>query len=331
MISILLPVFNAEAFLTDCIQSILNQSYTEWELIAINDHSTDHSLSILSAFAQKDTRIKFYTNPSKGIISALRLAFKESQGQFISRMDADDLMAPDKLLLMQQALSEKGLGYVCTALVKYFSAKPLGNGYQKYQDWLNQLSLHQTNFSEIYKECVIPSPCWMIHRQDLIDCGAFVPNDYPEDYDLCFRFYEQKMKLLSVPKVLHFWRDYPTRTSRTDERYAKPQFLEIKIRYFLRIDYDSSRPLFLWGAGRKGKFLAKILQAQQIPFYWISNNKQKTGKHIYNVLLQSFDFLQNIENPQIIIAIAGATGQKEVLKFLKVHNFLPIHHYYFFS
>jgi len=56
------------------------------------------------------------------------------------------------------------------------------------------LTAKGNNFQEIYKECVIPSPCWMIYRTDMDKCQAFLPNRYPEDYDLCFRFYENGMR-----------------------------------------------------------------------------------------------------------------------------------------
>ncbi len=331
MISILLPVFNAAAYLSDCLQSILDQSDRHWELVAVNDQSTDRSLEILEVFAQKDARIRVFSTQEKGIIPALRLAFAQAQGQLITRMDADDLMATDKLARLRQALETAGSGHVCTNLVKYFSATNVGNGYQKYQDWLNRLSLVATNFTEIYKECVLPSPSWMVYRQDLIACGAFVPNDYPEDYDLCFRFYAQGLKVVSVPKVLHFWRDYPTRTSRTDERYAKPQFLDLKVRYFLQLEYNAARPLFLWGAGRKGKYLAKLLQARDIPFHWICNNPQKTGKHIYGVLLRNFDALAEATQPQLIVAVANPEDQIEIKNYLTLQDLFPLQHYYFFN
>ena len=83
---------------------------------------------------------------------------------------------------------------MATGLVKYFSETTLGDGYQKYEQWLNQLTLENRNFEDIYKECVIPSPAWMCHRDDLDNCGGFAQQQYPEDYDLCFRFYKNKLK-----------------------------------------------------------------------------------------------------------------------------------------
>lgn len=157
MISVLMPVRNAGPYLSACVQSILDQSYTNWELIAVNDHSADDSAEILKEYALKDSRIKWFNNAGRGIIDGLRMAYAKSQGNILTRMDADDLMSADKLDCMHGLLKQVGQGHLVTAYVEYFSANELGEGYQKYAEWLNQLSEQGNNFQEIYKECVIPS------------------------------------------------------------------------------------------------------------------------------------------------------------------------------
>jgi len=328
-ISILLPVYNAGLFLEDCLQSILQQTFTRWELLAVDDFSTDNSADILQAFAKNDSRIQFFSNTQKGIIPALRLAFAQSSGQYITRMDADDRMLPQKLEQLHHALQTNGKGSVATGLVRYFSESELGGGYQKYEQWINRLTRDERNFEEIYKECVIPSPCWMLHRSDLELCGAFQPNRYPEDYDLAFRFYEQQLKVVGVPEVLHEWRDHPTRTSRTDPTYANPQYFELKLHYFLRLDYDQNRPLVLWGAGSKGKAVAKKLQASDVPFHWICETPGKIGKHIYGQHMQSPAVLPQLQRPQILIAVSAPDGQQEIQAFLDEHHFENMEDYFF--
>lgn len=315
-----MPVKNAEPFLSDCLQSILAQTEQSWELIAINDHSTDESGHILEAFAKKDTRIKVYHNEGAGIIAALRLAFAKCTGQLISRMDADDLMMPEKLAALKHILIQKGKKHLATAGVEYFSAQGIGEGYRKYADWLNQLTEQHNNFQDIYKECVIPSPCWMLWREDLERCGAFKSERYPEDYDLCFRFYQAGLQVVGHPAVLHRWRDYPTRTSRTDEHYADNRFLDLKLHYFLKLDHQVKRPLVLWGAGKKGKLLAQQLIQHDAPFHWICNNKNKIGKSVYGQILKDIPAILDLEYPQTIVAVAGDTTQQEIAIFMQKHN-----------
>src|SRR5690606_34929061 len=265
----------------------LNQSYTNWELIIVDDNSSDTSYDVVKSYAQKDNRIKLLKNEGSGIIDALRLAFEHSSGIYMTRMDSDDVMTTDKLEVLATNLLQHGKGHLAVGLVNYFGEEGISDGYARYERWLNALTKEGNNYAEIYKECVIPSPCWMVHRDDLLACDAFNPNRYPEDYDLTFRFYGQNLKCLPCDKIIHHWRDYATRTSRTHEHYAQNYFLDIKLQYFLQLDYDASRTLTVWGAGFKGKRIAKLLKKNKIPFIWICNNPKKIGKHIYNLELQS--------------------------------------------
>jgi len=328
-ISILMPVKNAGPYLADCLNSIINQTESNWELIAVNDLSTDSSLNILNEYANKEKRIKVFTNSGQGIIDALRLAYANSSGNLITRMDADDLMAADKLQLLKQKLIVLGQGYLAIGLVKYFANAPLGNGYKKYEAWLNKLTKNQNNFSEIYKECVIPSPCWMVYKSDLEKCEAFKPNHYPEDYDLCFRFYKNKLKVVGVNKILHHWRDYPTRTSRTDEHYEDNRFLNIKLHYFLQLDYEENKTLALWGAGKKGKFIAKHLIKNNIEFKWLSNNSKKIGKQIYDVLVENCKHSINNQQ-QYLVAVAQTQAQINITEQLKKQSLQQVIDYFFF-
>ena len=120
-ISILIPFRNCEKYVASCFESILSQSEPNWEIIAINDHSHDSSLKIVNEFSAHDPRIQVYSNNGEGIISALRLAYSKSTGDLITRMDADDLMSPNKLKLLKSKLIETGKGFVSTGLVKYIA------------------------------------------------------------------------------------------------------------------------------------------------------------------------------------------------------------------
>lgn len=328
MISILMPVFNTADYLHECLDSILKQSETNWELLAINDFSTDNSKQILEHYAAQDTRIQVFDNTEKGIIPALRLAYDKSSGEYITRMDSDDMMSHDKLFELKKLLETSGEGSLSTGAVKYFSADILGEGYKRYEQWLNDL--REQRYPEIYKECVIPSPCWMAHRTTVDQCGAFKSNRYPEDYDLCFRFYHQQVTVKYSPKTLHYWRDRPTRVSRTGKNYADNAFLELKLYYFLKIETVSDRPLILWGAGKKGKTLAKLLIKYQQEFIWVTNNPRKQVIPIYDKKLQPIEAISTLSQPQIIIAIANASEQQQVSYYLNEKGLQERKNYTFF-
>ncbi len=317
LVSILMPVKNAESYLADCLNSILDQSYQNWELIAVDDQSTDRSRSILKEYSSKDKRIQLMENQGSGIISALRTAYALSNGALIHRMDADDLMPKNKVNLLVSKSIRSGKGAVVTGKVAYFAEGGVSDGYKKYEQWLNSMVDEKNHWDQIYKECVIASPAWMIHREDLDKCGAFEMNRYPEDYDLVFRFYEKGLKVETVDEVIHEWRDHSERTSRNNEHYQANSFFALKLHYFLKLDRNNQRPLLVWGAGPKGKRLARMLKEQQIAFKWISNNPNKHGKEIYGQLMRSFKELIELENPQVIITVAQRNAKKEIVSFLE--------------
>ncbi len=330
LVTILTPFKNTEAFLPACLDSILLQTYTNWELILIDDHSTDTSLSIAKIFASKDIRIKVYKNKGKGIIDALQLGYSKASGAYLTRMDSDDIMTADKLDVLVHNLMKHGRGHIAIGQVSYFSESGINPGYKNYEQWINSLTANGTNFSEIYKECVIPSPCWMIHRDDFEAAGGFNASTYPEDYDLTFRLYKKGFKTIACNKIIHLWRDYSYRSSRTQANYSQLSLLKIRITYFLKLDYKPERPLVIWGAGNKGKFIAKRLVQEKIPFYWICDNPKKINKSIYGVVLQHFNTLASIKNPQSIVAVANPKAQQEINAYFKAKKLVSMQDYYFF-
>ena len=330
-VSILIPVRNGEQFLEECLKSIIDQTYTDWELIVVNDHSTDGTEKILESYSKEDNRISYFNNKGKGIIDALKLAYSKSSGELITRMDADDIMMPNKIELMADKLQEKGKGFVAVGLVEYFAENAVGEGYSYYQEWLNKLTVSETNFEELYRECVVPSPSWMVWQTDFEKLGKFDSEIYPEDYELCFRMYSAGLKIAGIPEIIHRWRDYSTRTSRTDANYADNFFLPLKMKYFFQIHRDTNRPLVIWGAGKKAKEVAKHLIEINEEFDWATNNPNKIGKDIYGNILISDQEVLSIENPQILIAIRNKADANQIKKELDSKNLTPNSDYFFLS
>lgn len=329
MISILIPFYNAAPYLHDCIDSILQQSESNWEIIAINDGSTDTGYEILQSYQKRDSRIQCYQAHGKGIIAALNQAYSLSSGKYITRMDADDVMEPCKLFELKSILDESSQPLVATGLVRYFSDETLGHGYQRYENWLNTLLQSNQPYHDIYKECVIPSPCWMIHREHLDHVGAFDSPVYPEDYDLCFRFYKAGYKIVASQKVLHNWRDYPERTSRNDPRLQDQGFLELKLNYFQELELNTDDSVTLWGAGNKGKNLAQIMIEQNLDFRWVCNNPNKVDQTIYGVTIESPAIIEE-STQKTIVAVSQYGAKSKIESFFQNNQLIQNKDYYYF-
>jgi len=330
LISIITPFKNTSAFLPEMLDSVIAQSYSNWEILLVDDHSVDNSYQIVSDYSQKDARIKLYRNSGQGIISGLRTAYVHSCGTYVTRMDSDDIMTPQKLEVLLTSLLRNGPGHIAMGQVQYFSEQGVGPGYKNYEDWLNRLTAKGENYLELYKECVIPSPCWMLSREDFDLCGGFNVDLYPEDYDLVFRFYKHDMKCIPCDEVLHLWRDYSSRTSRTDENYADHTFIDLKLKYFLELHLDSNKSLVVWGAGKKGKRTAKTLVEKNIPFTWICDNPKKIGKQIYGQHMVHVNVLEDMNNFQNIVTVANPIAQKEIKKFFGDKGKKSMKDYFFF-
>ena len=170
-----------------------------------------------------------------------------------------------------------------------------------------------------------------LHKDDFDAVGAFNPLIYPEDYDLCFRFYRQQLKVIGIDYVLHHWRDRSNRISRTWEEYKDNRYFDLKLRFFYELDRDRSRPLILWGAGRNGKDMAKLLQSYKDTFYWVCDNERKIGKDIYDVRMQHYQDIPSISNPQIMIVVSSPDGKKEIQQLLDSWGKQTVTDYWFFA
>jgi len=103
-VSIIIPCYNAEKYIAETIQSVVNQTYTNWELIIINDGSTDSSLNIIKEFADRDSRISFIDKKNSGVSDSRNKGIEKSNGDFIAFLDADDVWFENNLDIKINAL-----------------------------------------------------------------------------------------------------------------------------------------------------------------------------------------------------------------------------------
>lgn len=284
IISILMPVKNAGPWLEECLLSIQNQGLNQWELIAVNDHSKDKSLAILNDFKSRDERIIVLDNPGNGIVDALNTALNKSSGNYITRMDADDVMPQNKLQLFYEAV-QLHPNSIVTGKVKYFSKNPVSKGYLEYEQWLNERCEKEDHWKWIYRECVIASANWLAPKEAV----AINEGIYPEDYQLTLKWYAEHRQIKSLKEVTHLWREHPKRTSRNSKYYQQEAFFELKLRHFLNTDRDESRPIMVMGKNQKAKLIQRFLKRQNIHYIPVDL------EHLYR--------FAEVENPQILSAV----------------------------
>ncbi len=114
MVSVIVPVYNAQASIRRCVESVLNQGYTDFELLLVNDGSTDISGDICEEYARKDGRIRVIHKENTGVSDSRNRGLKEARGQFIQFLDSDDWITPDATTLMVRSALESGCDMVIT-------------------------------------------------------------------------------------------------------------------------------------------------------------------------------------------------------------------------
>jgi len=322
---------DTEPYLPDCLDSIIDQSYENWELIAVNDHSTDRTPEILERYSEKDSRIRVYHSSRHLLIPTLQEAYKHVRGTLINRMDSDDKMPDYKLQALVDEWLKYGKGHVIAGGTEHFVDEgEVGGGFRRYERWLNEVARQGAHWEEIYRECVIPSHSWIVHKDDFERVGAFDPEVYPEDYDLCFRFYKHQLKVVGMDRVLHFWRDRSDRISRTWECYEDNRYFDLKLRYFYEVDRDAQRPLVLWGAGNNGKFMARLLQERSEDIYWVCDNPKKIGKHVYEIMMHDYRSIPELVKPQIMVVVTSQGEKSKIKNQLTSWGKRPVEDYWFF-
>ena len=106
-VTVLLPVYNSVATLAEAVESILSQSFRDFELLVVNDGSTDGSLALLEQFSARDSRMRVISQENRGIVAALNLGISEARGEFIARMDGDDISYPERLFMQAERLTQQ--------------------------------------------------------------------------------------------------------------------------------------------------------------------------------------------------------------------------------
>ena len=106
--------------------------------------------------------------------------------------------------------------------------------------------------------------------------------------------------------------------------------MDIKLHYFLKLDFDPTRPLIIWGAGTKGKTIAKGLLKRDVNFFWLCDNPQKIGRYIYGKEMLDFKSLGDFDAPQSIITVANESAQEFICVYLGEMGQKSMLDYFFF-
>jgi len=311
LISVLMPVWNAAGTVQRAVASLFSQRFTNWELLAVDDGSTDETPGILKSLASADRRIRVFHQPRRGIVAALRTAADAARGYFLARMDADDVSLPDRFT-EQLGMFDRVPGLaLCGTKVHLVGA---GFGFRRYEAWLNSLVSPEDHARECFVECPVAHPTFMIPRPWYEAVGGYRDGPWPEDYDLLLRLWQAGGKMAKPGAILFEWHDHPGRLSRTDPRYSPGVFRRIKRAYLPR----PAPPVYQWGAGEVGKawlrdWRDEPVDPAMIPRAVVDINPRKIGRRIHGFPVVAPDDLPPPGTCRILVAV-GAPGARDEIR-----------------
>lgn len=319
-VSIILPVFNAEQTIASAVVSCIDQSYPHFELIIIDDGSTDETSSILQQISQTDDRIKLIRNSqNKGIVESLNLGIAESNGHFIARMDADDVMYPERITRQVDFLSRNPEIGLVSCLVEHGGDAKTQEGYATHVHWINSIIAPEEIELNRFVESPISHPSVMFHKTLAEKHGAYRDGDFPEDYELWLRWIDAGVKMAKVPRQLLFWNDLTGRLSRMDERYSDEAFNRIKTNYLVRFMEDKvkGRKIWLCGAGRGTRKKSDLLFESDFSFGgYLDVDPKKTGKVFNGLRVSEAEDMPKKEDAYIVSHIGTRGARDEIRRML---------------
>lgn len=305
-----MPVRNGGELLETAVVSILDQTIENLELILIDDHSTDGAARRLE---NADPRIQLIINEKPGLINALNTGINASRAPWLARMDADDIASVHRLeTQLEYAASHPEIDVIGCQVRMFTDVGDVDEGYRVYETWINSLTTPESIAREIYVESPIPHPSAMISRRCLDEIGVYRDMGWPEDYDLWLRAHRGGFKMGKPEGILLDWRDYPTRTSRTDQRYSNDEFMRARA-HFLAQDPRTKSGVAIWGAGKNGRRLHDCLQAHDVNITgFIDIHPRRIGGSVRGLPVVSVE--QAVEINEFIVVAIGSRGVRETVR-----------------
>jgi len=236
LVSIVMPVYNASKYLPQALNSIISQSYTNWELICVDDASLDNSLSILKKFAKLDKRIKVYANNVNGGVSkTANFALSKAKGDFIARMDADDISTFDRLEKQVDFLNKNKDVVLVGGQCKLINSKGKLIGYKNFP--INSKKAYKMLFTSI----PVQQPSTMVNKNLLPKKFVWYDKDFnsAEEVDLLFRLFKYG-KISNLNDVILSYRIHNTNTSLVNPKKTFYLTLKSRIKAVKKYGYKPS-------------------------------------------------------------------------------------------
>lgn len=303
--SFLIPAYNAEDTLAASLESCLLQTEPDFEVLVVDDGSTDRTAVVAAELARRDARVQLLTTAHHGVVHALVTGLAACRGEYVARLDADDIAASDRLETQRAVFEAEADIAVVDSQVEFFREDgdvPLGM--RLYGEWVNAV-LEPDDFDRaLLAESPVVHPAASFRKQAVLDAGGYREGPFPEDYDLWLRLHARGHRFRKLPRVLVRMRDHDHRLTRTNDRYSRAGFRRVAQAWLRKRVLSEPRRVALWGAGRRARAWHDwLLEIESPPVAVIDVDPRKIGTQRHGAPVVSYETLAEIGADVCLVAV----------------------------
>ncbi len=276
-ISVLLPFHNAAATIDAAISSIVSQTFSDWELLPIDNASTDESTAIAKRWSAADDRIRLITEPNIGIAHALNTGFAQARGRYIARMDADDVSYPERFAKQVAFLTENPEIGVLGTRTAFATSVEKSSGMHWFTKWQNNILKPHDHYVKRFVDAPLAHPTVVFRRELIEQHGSYNTDPLPEDHELWLRWMDAGVRFAKLPEELLTWNDHAQRLSRTHANYSVDAFFTTKAKWLAKwlIRKLNGRPVIIAGTSGMCQERARLLETEGIAIHAFTDVKPR--------------------------------------------------------
>ena len=313
-VSVIIPVYNTELFLGDCLNSVLAQTFTDFEIIIVNDGSTDNSAKILEQFSQKDSRINIIHQENRGLSEARNAGLKVVRGNWITFVDSDDMLAPNFLQRLLDAAKQNNASIACSDKHLFWKESDVGNGNIATAQVI-ALSPEKTLEKALYQKEGPDYSAWSkLYNATVWKSRRFTPGIYFEDMDCIPQVLLESDKVAFVSEPLYLNRRHNTSILATSYNRKKAELLNIAEKICTLVDGKGAE---LQRAAHSNLFSASCSILMRTPdTEEFRDFRERAWKHIKNLRTETL-FNSNSRTRNKIAALCSFGGEGLFNKILR--------------
>lgn len=326
-VSVLLPAFDAGRTLKAALDSVRRQSFTDFECVVVDDGSRDDTARLARAVAREDPRLVVLEQAHRGIVEALETGLARCSGEYVARMDADDVMHPERLATQLALLDARDDLAAVGSHVRMFPREELTLGRLAYERWLNSMSSERDVRADCFVECPVAHPTLML-RRSVLERFGYRDAGWAEDYDLVLRLLGAGHEIGVAPQRLLDWRDAPDRLSRTSRACSLERFTACKAEFLTRSFLAEHSEYVLWGYGDTGRVLCRALAALgRRPRAIVELHPGRLGQRIAGAPVIAPEALPDLARGRVVVSVAGAKARGEIRSAMAAMGFVELTDY----